>query len=190
MIYRIKSLLLYKIIMVIFLNKRFVIINTFLIFGVGFLVHGLYEWFPCFLTSIFPVNESLYEHIKLIFMSSVIASSILYFVFKSKKIVIHNFATGLLLSTFFNIIIYYLIYLPVYYKYGYNMVFTLIWYFISIIISQYINYLIINRHNWGFNRLSLFIIIGSVFILTYFTYNPLRIDFFRDPENNTYGIKK
>ncbi len=70
--------------MVIFImdkRKKFIVINIFLTFIIGFIVHGMYEWFPCVLTTVFPVNESLYEHMKLIFLSPIISSIILYFYF-------------------------------------------------------------------------------------------------------------
>lgn len=157
----------------------------------GFLVHGIYEWFPSMLTTIFPVNESLFEHVKLIVLSSYIGSTILYFIFKFRKKVINNFSIGLLLSTIFNVFLFYLVYLPIYYLFGQNMAFTLIWYFISIGISQIIFYLIISRKNtWKYNFVSIIIMILSIVILTYFTYHPIKTEFFRDPEGNYYGIKK
>ena len=177
--------------MVIFLNKRFVIINTLLTFAIGFLVHNIYSWIPNFVTTIFPVNESLFEHMKLIFLSPIISSTILYFIFKKKGYLINNYLFGLIISTVFNIIIFYLVYLPLYYMNGENMVMTLIVYFITIILSNYLYYLIIEIPNsTRLNRISfvMLIIIGG--ILTYFTYHPIKIDFFRDPKTNTYGIPK
>ena len=172
------------------MNKRFVLINIFVIFAFGFLVHGIYSWIPSFITSIFPVNESLYEHLKLIFLSPVIGSTILYFIFRYKGIKINNYAFGLLCSTMFNIILFYLIYLPVYYAYGANLVVILIIYFITICVSQYFNYLIIEMDdNHKLNIVSIISIIVLIILQTYLTWNPADADFFRDPETNTYGIK-
>lgn len=177
---------------IFFMNKKYAIINVFLTFIMGFVVHGLYQWFPSIVTSIFPVNESLYEHIKLIFYSPVIASTILYFIFKYKGKKINNFLFGLFTSTIFNIFIFYLVYLPIYKMMGANLLVTLIIYFITIGISQYLNYLIINtKVNYkALNLVSLILLFISVVVLTYFTYNPMKNDFFKDPENNSYGIKK
>ena len=177
--------------MVIFLNKKFVIYNTFLTFILGFLVHNIYSWIPSFITSIFPVNESLFEHMKLIYFSPIISGAILYFFFRRKGYIINNLLFGLVISTVFNIVIFYLIYTPLYYANGQSMIMTLTIYFITIILSNYLYYLIIEMKNSKrLNKISfvMIIVIGS--ILTYFTYHPLKIDFFRDPENNTYGIKK
>ncbi len=173
------------------MNKKFVIYNSILTFLVSFLVNFIYKWIPSTITTIFPVNESLFEHVKLIFISPIISSMILYFYFKRKDYTINNYLFGLVISTIFNIIIFYLIYLPLYYSIGESMIMTLSIYFITIIMSNYLYYLIIEMKN---NRkLSFISLIGLLvigFILTYFTYNPLKIDFFRDPKTNIYGISK
>lgn len=177
--------------MVIFLNKKFVILNTFLTFATGFLVHYIYQWIPSFITTIFPVNESLYEHMKLIYISPIISSLILNYIFKKKNYLINNYLFGLIVSTIFNIIIFYLVYLPLYYANGESMIMTLGVYFITIILSNYLYYLIINMDNDPrLNLISLIAIIVIGSILTYFTYNPLKIDFFRDSKTNSYGIPK
>ena len=173
------------------MNKKFVMINTVLTFLVSFLVHYIYKWIPCFITSVFPVNESLYEHMKLIYLSPIISSLILYFYFKMKDYKINNYSFGLIVSTIFNIIIFYLIYLPLYYTVGQSMLMTLSIYFITIILSNYLYYLIIEiKDNSNLNKISLVFILMVGFILTYFTYKPLKIDFFRDPKTNYYGIPK
>ena len=74
--------------------------------------------------------------------------------------------------------------------YGSIMWMTLTIYFISIILSQYLYYLIIEiPNNHKINIISLIMLILIMIILTYFTYNPLKIDFFKDTTNNSYGIK-
>ena len=143
------------------------------------------------ITTVFPVNESLFEHVKLVYLSPIISSLILYLFFKRKNYLINNYLFGLIVSTIFNIIIFYLVYLPLYYSVGQSLFMTLSIYFITIIISNYLYYLIINmNYSKKLNIISfiMLIIIGS--ILTYFTYHPLRIDFFRDPNANAYGIPK
>lgn len=171
-------------------NKAFVIINTFLIFGFAFITHNLYKWFPSFITTIFPVNESFYEHLKMIFITPVIISTILYLIFSWQKKPINNYLGGLFVSTIFNILFFYLIYLPIYSLIGENMVVTLIIYFISIVVSQFINYLIIcKRDNSIFNIVSLIMMFIIVIALLYLTYNPIKIDFFLDRKDNIYGIK-
>ncbi len=172
-------------------NRRFVVINAILTFAIGFLVHNIYHWIPCTITTIFPVNESLFEHMKLIYISPIIASLLVYFYFKKNNHLINNYLFGLIVSTIFNIIIFYLVYLPIYYEFGQSMFMTLSIYFITLVLSNYLYYLIIEmNNNKKLNRISFIMLIIIGFILTYFTYKPLRIDFFKDNKNDTYGIPK
>lgn len=174
------------------MNKKFIVINIFLTFAMGFLIHGIYSWLPSPITSIFPVNESLYEHVKLIFYSPLISSLILYYIFKRKGHIINNYLFGYFVSTIFNIFLFYLIFIPVYREIGENLLVTLIIYFMTICISGYLYYLIINSKNSNkqLHLISLILVIISVITLTYFTYYPMRNEFFRDPRTNIYGIKK
>ena len=172
-------------------NKLFTVINTILIFAFAFVTHNMYNWFPSFITTIFPVNESLYEHLKMIFITPVIISTVLYFIFVWKKRPIDNYLGGLFISTIFNIIFFYLVYIPIYHWIGENMIITLIIYFISIAVSQFINYLIIRRpYNRTLNIVSLILLITTLIGLLYFTYNPIEIEFFLDRNNNYYGIRE
>ena len=173
-------------------KKKFILINTILIFLFGFLAHGIYDWFPSFLTVIFPVNESLYEHIKMIFISPIIIGLIGYFISYRKKKKYNNYFFSLYLTIMSNIVIFYGLFLPFYYRFGENLVVTLILYFISIFISQYINYLILTKtkNNNLLNIIGIIMLLTNYVILLYFTYNPLHIDFFFDPNNEVYGIYK
>ena len=176
--------------MVIFLNKnkKYVIINIIVTFLLGFIVHGMYSWFPSPITSIFPVNESLYEHVKLIYLSPIFSVLIIGAFYHYK---INNIFYGMFISILFNILFFYILYLPVYYLLGNSMIMTLILYFISIIASNYIYYLIIQKkYSSLYNVLGIVLSIIGIVFLTYFSYHPLENDFFKDPENNTYGIKK
>ena len=169
-------------------KKKYVIINAIVTFLLGFLVHGMYSWFPSFITSIFPVNESLYEHVKLIYLSPIFSVLIIGAFYKYK---INNMFFGMLVSIIFNILFFYMIYLPIYYLLGNSMIMTLIVYFISIIASNYIYYLVIkNENRKNLDLLSIIIVLLGIIGLTYFSYYPIKNDFFRDPENNTYGIYK
>ena len=171
-------------------NLKIMIIKTIAIFLSLFLFSNVYKWIPNFLTSIiFPVNESLFEHLKMIYNAEIIISLIIYLILKIKGIKINNYFTALFLSTIFNIILFYLIYLPIYNRFGQNLIFTMILYFITLCISQYLFYLIsIRSHNKFYNNLFLIIIPLIIIIFIYFTYNPMKTKFFFDPIEEIYGI--
>ena len=173
-------------------NKRIMIIKTITIFVSLFIFSYIYNIFPNFLTAIiFPVNESLFEHLKMIFNAEIIVSIIIYLVLKKKKHKINNYFIALLLSTVFNIILFFLTYLPIYNRFGHNLIMTMTLYFITLSLSQYLFYLIsLKPHKKIYNYFSLIIILIISIILAYFTYNPLYTKFFFDPIHEIYGISK
>ena len=66
--------------------KKIKIISIFGIFALNFISHFLYEWMPNTLFSIFfPVNESIIEHMKIIFTSYLLYGLIDYFLIKKYK---------------------------------------------------------------------------------------------------------
>ena len=172
-------------------NKKVLFIATITIFLSMFLFHNLYNWFPNFLTaSFFPVNESLFEHLKLMFTTKIVISLIIYLILKLKKIKFSNYLLGLLVSTIATISLFFLIYLPIYNRFGENLFLTMSIYLITLIIGNIIFYLISKRkHNYVLNLISLVIISIIAVILIYFTFNPLKNDFFFDSIEEIYGIK-
>lgn len=172
-------------------NKKVLFIETITIFLSMFLFHNIYNWFPNFLTaSFFPVNESLFEHLKLMFTTQIIISLIIYLILKLKKIKFSNYLLGLLISTIVTISLFFLIYLPIYNRFGENLFLTMSIYLITLIIGNIIFYLISKRkHEFLLNLISLVIISIIAVILIYFTFNPLKNDFFFDSIGEIYGIK-
>ena len=172
-------------------NKKVLFIETITIFLSMFLFHNIYNWLPNFLTaSFFPVNESLFEHLKLMFTTQIIISLIIYLILKLKKIKFSNYLLGLLISTIVTISLFFLIYLPIYNRFGENLFLTMSIYLITLIIGNIIFYLISKRkHKFLLNLISLVIISIIAVILIYFTFNPLKNDFFFDSIEEIYGIK-
>lgn len=172
-------------------NKKVLFIETITIFLGMFLFHNIYNWFPNFLTaSFFPVNESLFEHLKLMFTTQIIISLIIYLILKIKRIKFSNYLLGLLVSTIVTISLFFLIYLPIYNRFGENLFLTMSIYLITLIIGNIIFYLISKRkHEFLLNLISLVIISIIAVILIYFTFNPLKNDFFFDSIEEIYGIK-
>ena len=173
-------------------NKKIMIIKTITIFLSLFLFSYMYKWFPNFITSIiFPVNESLFEHLKMIYNANIIVSLIIYFIIKRRNIKINNYFISLFISTIFNIILFFLVYLPIYNRFGHNLVLTMFIYLITLIISQYLFYLITSHDNNKFYNILCLIFIPLIsIILMYFTYKPLKTEFFFDPISELYGIPK
>lgn len=170
--------------------KKSRIISTIGIFLLCFLFHYIYEWIPNFITSIFfPVNESIWEHMKLLFSAVVLYGIIDYIILKKFKINYNNFFSSLLISGITIIPIYLTMFLPFYYTIGKNMAITIGIMLIAIIISQVISYYILKAQNYHkLNILSLILIIISYIAFAYLTYFPLKNELFFDTQEKKYGL--
>ena len=71
--------------------KKIKIISAIGIFGLCFLFHFMYEWFPNYFSTIFfPVNESIWEHMKLLFSAVVFYGIIDYIILQKFNIKYNN----------------------------------------------------------------------------------------------------
>ena len=167
--------------------KKYIILSTSFIFIICTFIHFLYDIIPCAFTSIFaPVNESTFEHMKMIFTSVLIYSIAEYFIFKKNNF--NNFIFSTFIKDISTIIIFLTFYLPIYYRFGEKMILTFILLYISLLIGSYISYKIYNIKNLHLNILSIILIIISYIVFGYLTYNPIKIHFFFDVSEEKYGI--
>ena len=170
--------------------KRTRIISCIGIFILCFLFHFVYELTPCTLTAIFfPVNESIWEHVKLIFTSIVFYGIIDYLVLNKFKIKFNNFFTALFISSITMVPIFLILYMPLFYKVGPKMYINIGVMSIAIIISQVIEYYILKKEKCELlNKTSFFLIIVSYIIFAYLSYNPPKERIFFDTQDEKYGI--
>lgn len=170
--------------------KKDKIISVIGIFILCFLFHFVYELIPSKITSIFfPVNESIWEHMKLIFTSVIFYGIIDYIILNKFKIKFNNFFISLFISAFTIIPIFLTIYLPFYHKIGPKMFLNISVMLIAIIISQIISYYILKSKSCDKgNIISFVLIIISYIVLGYLTFNPIKNYLFFDTEKEKYGI--
>ena len=170
--------------------KRYIIIGTIFIIISGTLSHFFYEWSNNnFVVGLFsPINESTWEHMKLVFfpmlLFSLIANS------KLKEIypcITSSLLFGILIGTFLIPIIFYTYTGIIGTNYAFLDISS---FFIAVILGELISFKrIVN--NKKCNKTILGLIIGILFIcFILFTYIPPKINLFKDPINNTYGIQK
>lgn len=171
--------------------KTLKIIGTIIALILPFPLHFLYNLIPNFITSIFlPVNESIWEHMKILFGSIILSGIIQKIIVIVKKEKINNICFSNFIAALSSIPIFLILFLPVYYIIGENMIVTIIIMFIAIIIAEIISYKIININDFKLENKTIIFVIIVYIIFGLLTYNPIKIDLFRDPENNTYGIKE
>ena len=170
--------------------KKTKIISCIGIFVLCFIFHFVYKLIPCTLTAIFfPVNESIWEHVKLIFTSIIACGIIDYIILCKFNIKFNNFFTALFISSFTMIPIFLLMYMPLFYKLGPKMYINIGVMLSTIILSQVISYNILKRKEcYLLDRISIVLIVLSYIIFAYLTYNPPKYRIFFDTKGEKYGI--
>ncbi len=166
------------------------ILGIFLVFLLCFPLHFIYDWWPNSLFSIFaPVNESIWEHMKLIFTSYVFYGIFDYLLLKKNKLNFNNFVFQLFIVPIIGIILYLIIFIPLYDNFGENMIISIGLLFIIIIIEEILSYLFLKYKNIKFNNIIGVIGIIVVYIVFgYLTYKPIDNYLFFDTQESKYGI--
>lgn len=172
--------------------KKDKIISIIGMVGISFLFHNMYKWFPNFLTSIFfPVNESIFQHMKLLYSIIFFYGLVEYIIIRIFDLKVNNYFSNLFLISILSIPIYLIMFLPLYYFFGENLFISIVLMVITFIIIEIISYQVLNlKNNSIINILGIILIIIGYIGMTYLTYNPIKIDFFKDSTNNTYEMPK
>lgn len=170
--------------------KKFKFIGIFGVFALCFLCHFVYDWFPNNLFAIFfPVNESIWEHMKIIYTSYLLYSIIEYFLIK--KYNPNNYLFQIFLVPLLGIILYLIIYIPLFRLLGENMIVSIGLLFIIIVLEEILSYYILTQKSLKNTKIIGFIGIILVYILFgVLTFFPPKNILFLDMTDNTYGIKK
>ncbi len=171
--------------------KKWFIVGTIFIILFGSLLHFVYEWSGNnVLVGIFaPVNESTWEHLKLLFWPSFFFS-ILEYIFIGREF--NNYITAKAVSFYAGI----LLIISLFYTYtgviGKNLLVMDVFVFIlSVIISQSIGYKItttVSNVSKKLNLISFISIMLLVILFVVFTFDPPQIQLFKDPITGGYGI--
>ena len=167
---------------------RFEILSSIFVMIIGTLLHFTYEWSGnnSFIAAFSAVNESTWEHLKLLFFPMLLTTIIGYFYIGKK---LPNYLCARLFCILASIIFT----ITFFYTYtgiiGKNFSFIDISiFFIAVIIGEFISYKILNS-NFKCNPvfpICAIIILLICFIL--FTYFPPKIGLFKDPVSNNFGI--
>ena len=171
--------------------KKWYIVGTVFIILFGTLLHFTYE---CSgnntIVGIFSaVNESTWEHLKLLFWPAFIFSIIEY-LFIGKDY--NNYITAKAISFYVGL----LLIVSLFYTYtgivGDNcLIMDVSIFIISVIISQYIGYKITTSNSdvsMEVNIIAIIAIVLLVLAFVIFTFSPPRIPLFKDPITGSYGI--
>ena len=168
--------------MVIYVNKKNIFMIIFL-FLLSFLWHFMYDWFPCVLTSIFfPVNESIWEHMKIIFYCLFIGS-----VLEKKG---NNYYLNILVKPLVGVLFYLIIFIPLYLIFGESMFISISLMLFTYIIMELLGIKISKQEELNIKVLPIIIIILISILFSILTYYPLHNFLFFDSVKLGYGILK
>ena len=170
--------------------KKWKVISVVFIFLLSALLHFIYEWIPSFFTSLFfPVNESIWEHNKIIVASFLILAIIEKIYYKKRKNVI--FAEAI--SSLVCMILVMLIFTPVYLyilKTQDNMIVTFAIFLIAIIVSQIVSYKLLQQdYHAKLEEIGVILFVIFFLINIIFTYYPPKLALFYDYPNKIYGLR-
>lgn len=163
-------------------NLQIIVIILSIILGT--LLHFTYEWSGenNFVGSFSAVNESTWEHLKLVFFPMLILGIIEYFfIKKDAKNYIESKTIGIFVSICF-IIVFFYTYTGIL---GTNFfIVDILTFVLSIILGEYIAYKLMIKENQS-NNLSKILSAGIIIFLLasfiIFTYHPPKVNLFKDP---------
>lgn len=172
--------------------KKIKLVAVIGIFIISFISHFAYDLFPNIIFSfIFPVNESIWEHMKIIFTSTLLYGIIDYQLLKKYKIKYNNFTFQLYFTAISSILIYLVIYIQLYKIFGEKLFISIILLLLVYMVSQWISYNILKAKNIKLlNILTIPIILTTYILFIYLTYNPIHNYLFYDKTNEKYGINE
>lgn len=167
--------------------KVFEIISTIFAIVVGFLLHFTYEWSSNnSVVGIFSaINESTWEHLKILFVPMLITTIIGYFYYNNISNYLCSKTKGILLALFF-IIVFFYTYTGII---GKNFaIIDILSFIVAIILGEVYTYKMI-KSNEVCNSFLLKIVL-SILTLSFviFTFRPPHIGLFKDPVSQSYGI--
>ena len=175
--------------MIILTLKKIKIINIILFFALSFLWHFMYDWFPNFLTSIFfPVNESIWEHMKIIFGVIVFGSLISLILMNKFHIKHNNFYVEIITKAVLGVLFYLIIFIPLYKWLGENMFISISLMLITYIYVEIIGYKILKLNEMNINILPIILIFLCYILFFLLTYYPPHNFIFFDEIKLIYGI--
>lgn len=171
---------------------RLEVMGIYVIFMLGFVLHSAYEILgnPRFISPFVPVNESVWEHLKLAAWAT-----LLYALFELGFLYPHT--PNFLLAKVTSVFIAPLVLMILHYSYksitGFHiLIFDIITFGIAIYLAQSVSAKIMHYPqsipllNW----VALFMLIVLLSSFTYFTYHPPKLPIFQDSSTGGYGIPK
>lgn len=169
--------------------KKLKIVNVVIFFALSFLWHFVYDLIPNFFTAIFfPVNESIWEHMKIIFGVIIFGSLISLILMQKFKIKYNNFYVEIIIKAILGVIFYLAIFIPLYNIFGENMFISITLMLITYIVMEFIGYKILLLDELDIKILPIILIVLCYILFALLTFYPPHYSIFFDETKLIYGI--
>lgn len=169
--------------------KKLKIVNVVIFFALSFLWHFVYDLIPNFVTAIFfPVNESIWEHMKIIFGVIIFGSLISLILMQKFKIKHNNFYVEIVTKGILGVIFYLAIFIPLYNIFGENMFISITLMLITYIVMEFIGYKILLLDELDIKILPIILIVLCYILFALLTFYPPHNTIFFDEIKLIYGI--
>lgn len=170
--------------------RNYQIFSIVFTFALGSLLHFTYELSGQnqFVAMFSAINESVWEHLKLVFFPMFITAIIGYFYLKNTFPNYLCSKTIGILSAMAFLVIFFYTYSGII---GKNIaIVDISSFFIATILGETITYLLAINNFKCNNIISIFILLFILISFLIFTYSPPKIGIFKDPLTETYGITR
>lgn len=162
--------------------KKNKIIMVIFLFLLSFIWHFIYDLFPCIITSFFfPVNESIWEHMKIIYFVILIGSIL------EKQ---NNYYLSLLVKPVVGVLFYLITFIPLYLIFGESMIISITLMLITYILVEILGTKLNNIEELHIVVLPIVIIILIIILFILLTIYPPHNFLFFDSIKLGYGILK
>ena len=177
-------------------SLKLYIIGCILAILLGVILHFAYDFLsnPFIFGLFIPVNESIWEHLKLVLLPMTTFGIIYNFIHQKNEFYTNNFWYYLTRATIFSMLII------VFGHYGYKFIFkevpgliNILIYILAMIIGFYKIYMNILKQNnddisTDKNNIGIISLVLMYILFILFTIFPPQVELFKDPVNNTFGI--
>lgn len=166
------------------MKKLNLIIGYFVVATLGVLSHFAFDFFKIdYLKAIFPANESIFEHLKLIIFPSLFYMVVDMLITKQKNGIFSSYVSGIIVASIFMICSYY--------TYSGiigedNAIINIIIFFVCVMLIFYYRYKKITLFD-GAN--SVIALIVFLLIIEIFTFYPTDINLFKVPANHVVHLE-
>lgn len=171
--------------------KKIKIINVVFLFLLSFLWHFVFDLLPNnFFAIFFPVNESIWEHMKIIYYCLLLSSVLEFLLYKKFKIKINNFYISSMVKSVIGVITYLIIFIPIYKLIGESMFLPIGLMLFIYVLMEFVSLKIFQSEELNINILPVIIIGLGIILFIILTFYPVHNFLFFDNIKFGYGILK